>query len=101
LLRVQEAFGSRSRFWSEHGYNSETGTPGYFSYIHRLGGAPTTSIEQVINHVRVLAERSFPEVKEAKFVEWWAHRRPHSSGHQMHFDSDNEGLGGVRNPIVR
>ncbi|CAM9470916.1 unnamed protein product, partial [Ectocarpus sp. 8 AP-2014] len=100
LLRVQEAFGSRSRFWSEHGYNSETGTPGYFSYIHRLGGAPTTSIEQVINRVRLLAERSFPEVKEAKFVEWWAHRRPHSSGHQMHFDSDNEGLGGVRNPIV-
>ncbi|CAM9691891.1 unnamed protein product [Ectocarpus fasciculatus] len=101
LRHLQEAFGSRSRFWSEHGYNSETGTPGYFSYIHRLGGAPTTSIEQqVINHVRELAERSFPEVKEAKFVEWWAHRRPHSSGHQMHFDSDNEGLGGVRNPIV-
>lgn len=51
--------------------------------------------------MRALAERSFPEVKEAKFVEWWAHRRPHSSGHQMHFDSDNEGRGGVRNPIVR
>lgn len=55
----------------------------------------------MINRVRALAERSFPEVKEAKFVEWWAHRRPHSSGHQMHFDSDNEGRGGVRNPIVR
>ena len=56
---------------------------------------------QVIGRVRALAERSFPAVKEAKFVEWWAHRRPHSSGHQMHFDSDNEGRGGVRNPIVR
>eukprot|EP00752_Nemacystus_decipiens_P001527 g1497.t1 len=100
LSHLQEAFGSRSRFWSEHGYNSETGTPGYFSYIHPLGKKPTTSIEQVINRVRTLAERSFPEVKEAKFVEWWAHRRPHSSGHQMHFDSDNEGRGGVRNPIV-
>lgn len=63
---------------------------------HHLLHAP-----QVINHVRKLAERSFPDVKEAKFVEWWAHRRPHSSGHQMHFDSDNEGRGGVRNPIVR
>lgn len=52
LLRVQEAFGSRSRFWSEHGYNSETGTPGYFSYIHRLGGVPTTSIEQVSKRCR-------------------------------------------------
>ncbi|CAM9323791.1 unnamed protein product [Scytosiphon promiscuus] len=100
LCHLQGAFGSRSRFWSEHGYNSETGTPGYFSYIHSLGKPPTSSIEQVIGHVRKLAERSFPDVKEAKFVEWWAHRRPHSSGHQMHFDSDNEGRGGVRNPIV-
>ena len=30
----------------------------------------------------------------------WAHRRPHASGHQLHFDSDNEGRGGVRNPLV-
>lgn len=22
------------------------------------------------------------------------------SGHQLHFDSDNEGIGGIRNPIV-
>jgi len=28
------------------------------------------------------------------------HNRPHASGHQMHFDSDDEGNGGVRNPII-
>ena len=42
----QESFGSQSRFWSEHGYNSETGTPGYFSYIHSLDSLPETNIEQ-------------------------------------------------------
>ncbi|CAN0418882.1 unnamed protein product, partial [Scytosiphon promiscuus] len=67
LCHLQDAFGSRSRFWSEHGYNSETGTPGYFSYIHSLGKPPTSSIEQVDLTVLKLAERSFPDVKEAKF----------------------------------
>jgi hypothetical protein len=32
--------------------------------------------------------------------QWWAHCRPHSSGHQLHFDSDDEGRGSVRNPII-
>lgn len=44
---VQEAFGSASRFWTEHGYNSETGSPGYFSYVHELRKTPATSLEQV------------------------------------------------------
>jgi hypothetical protein len=31
----------------------------------------------------------------------WAHNRPHATGHQFHFDSDNEGMTGtsIRNPI--
>eukprot|EP00971_Amphidinium_carterae_P125908 2494340-Amphidinium_carterae.1 len=41
----------------------------------------------------------FPEVAEARWAEWWAHCRPHASGHQLHFDSDNEGIGGARHPI--
>src|SRR4051812_969890 len=36
----------------------------------------------------------------ATHAEWWAHCRPHASGHQLHFDSDDEGRGGVRNPSV-
>lgn len=34
--------------------------------------------------------------------EWWAHCRDHTSGHQLHFDSENEGVGiggQVRHPL--
>ena len=48
----------------------------------------------------MLYNLKFPECKEANYVEWWAHCRPHCDGHQLHFDSDNEGKGEVRNPIV-
>ncbi len=27
-----------------------------------------------------------------KYAEWWAHTRPHASGHALHFDTDEEGL---------
>ena len=30
--------------------------------------------------------------EECLYAEWWVHTRPHTSGHQMHFDSDNEGM---------
>ena len=42
----------------------------------------------------------FAIVDFLSFQQWWAHCRPHSSGHQLHFDSDNEGQGTVRNPII-
>jgi len=42
----------------------------------------------------------YPEVGEATHAEWWAHCRPHASGHQLHFDSEDEGRGTVRHPIV-
>ncbi len=35
-----------------------------------------------------------------RYAEWWAHCRRHPAGHQLHFDSDDEGTGGVRNPII-
>lgn len=25
-------------------------------------------------------------------AEWWVHSRPHTSGHQLHFDSDETGI---------
>jgi hypothetical protein len=43
---------------------------------------------------------TFPEVMNCTAAEWWCHCRLHSSGHQFHFDSDDEGRGGVRNPVV-
>eukprot|EP00510_Aplanochytrium_minuta_P009881 CAMPEP_0184073378 /NCGR_PEP_ID=MMETSP0957-20130417/64078_1 /TAXON_ID=627963 /ORGANISM="Aplanochytrium sp, Strain PBS07" /LENGTH=106 /DNA_ID=CAMNT_0026374971 /DNA_START=182 /DNA_END=498 /DNA_ORIENTATION=- len=41
----------------------------------------------------------FPGLKDAEYVEWWAHCRPHESGHQLHFDSADEGKNKVLNPI--
>lgn len=40
------------------------------------------------------------QVAAATTVEWWAHCRPHTSGHQLHFDSDDEGCGGARHPLL-
>ena len=51
------------------------------------------------NARRVKMDEDGP-LEAATRAEWWAHCRPHSSGHQMHFDSDDEGLGGViKHPI--
>jgi len=57
-------------------------------------------LEQVIHHVRSLVVREFPKAAEATHAEWWAHCRPHASGHQLHFDSEDEGRGTVRHPVV-
>ncbi|KAK3238681.1 hypothetical protein CYMTET_51323 [Cymbomonas tetramitiformis] len=103
LARLARAFAPRSAFWSEHQYDAvgTGGRPlGYFSYVHAL--APTTSdtyMDTVIDEVYKLACDKFEDMRHARYAEWWAHCRPHSSGHQMHFDSDDEGNCGVRNPI--
>jgi hypothetical protein len=54
----------------------------------------STALEQLLWEVFKLAEAQTPAVREAAFVEWWCHCRPHCSGHQMHFDSEDEGRGG-------
>lgn len=42
----------------------------------------------------------FPDVAKASHAEWWAHCRPHSNGHQLHYDSEDEGRGVVRHPVA-
>eukprot|EP00941_MAST-03F_sp_MAST-3F-sp1_P003979 g3979.t1 len=110
--KLQTCFASTSPFWSEHRYNSEQ--TGYFSYLHELKpvldavqrpslSAPPVLIHQVISHVFRLALARFPQLGKARFAEWWAHKRPHCSGHQMHYDSDAEGESagdGPRHPLV-
>ena len=49
-------------------------------------------MDAVISRVRAVAARAFPAAASATAAEWWAHSRPHASGHQMHFDSDDEGI---------
>ncbi|CAE7804410.1 unnamed protein product, partial [Symbiodinium sp. CCMP2456] len=101
--RLQQFLAPDSRFWSEHGYNEVTGSGenGYFSYIQTLTGQEQNALDAILRHVWEFLKKGgyFSRLSEAKVAEWWAHKRPHACGHQMHYDSDNEGIGGVRNPI--
>ncbi|GBF93433.1 hypothetical protein Rsub_06566 [Raphidocelis subcapitata] len=97
LSALQAAFAPEAPFWGEHGYGPRQG---YFSYCFPLDNAPRSLLSQLALHLQRLAAPHFPEVAEARYAEWWAHCRRHCSGHQLHFDSDDEGTGGVRNPII-
>ena len=124
LLRsMQHAFdpkfntttGTKNNFWSAHDYSdgsAGTDPSPYFSYVlpitdnntnnkHNDENTSTTVLERVIEILRQLVSQAYPQVltKDCTAVEWWCHNRPPSSGHQLHFDSDDEGRGGVRNPI--
>ena len=114
LRHLRAAFGHESEFWTQHGYHREG--CGFFSYVHRLTprnadaevvgsnpsarASPSSTMDAVVRRVWNAAAAAFPAAAEATAAEWWAHCRPHTAGHQMHFDSDDEGKGGViRHPI--
>ena len=99
LDTMRAAFDPYSPFWSEHGYHLSSP---YFSYVHPLepSSSSQSGLDLIIREIHSVACSLFPSAQEARFAEWWAHCRPHGSGHQLHFDSDNEGIGQVRNPIV-
>jgi hypothetical protein len=111
LLRgLHVALGNDSPFWREHSYSGLGGE--YFSYLHDLSAVlanpKRTVIEQTMKHVYGLAQSCFPDIPldEARYCEWWTHNRPHSCGHQFHFDSDepklergNGEIGAVTHPI--
>jgi hypothetical protein len=100
LLRMQQCFQSSAPFWTVHGYN-EYESQGYFSFTFDLSTSPRNFIEQYILELYRLVQIEFPEKAERiKIAEWWAHCRPHSMGHQMHYDSENEGNGEIRHPIL-
>jgi len=97
LQHMKQVFGSDSPFWSEHNYDflsNSSRTNGYFSYLYDLQQhQPTNSIEQVIEYINDIVCKYYPVVAtECKYAEWWVHSRPHSSGHQLHFDSDETRL---------
>ncbi|KOO29479.1 hypothetical protein Ctob_008820, partial [Chrysochromulina tobinii] len=99
LLRsLQTAFAPGSPFWSEHAY--ACGSSPFFSYVHPLDVAPRIGFERVLGALHAIACKHFPRARAARYVEWWAHCRPHGVGHQLHFDSDKEGEGGLRHPLV-
>lgn len=101
---LRSIFGNpNASYWVSHNYRVEPPSP-YFSYVLPLkkktrGNAFLNRLVRKIWKLPELNEK-FPELGTAKYVEMWAHNRPHASGHQMHFDSDDEGRGSVRNPLV-
>mmetsp|Transcript_8621 Transcript_8621/g.13970 ORF Transcript_8621/g.13970 Transcript_8621/m.13970 type:complete len:345 (-) Transcript_8621:103-1137(-) len=58
-------------------------------------------LDVVVKYLQKIAQKRFPDVAKATHAEWWAHRRPHQSGHQLHYDSDNEGVSDMKDAKVR
>jgi len=92
-------------YWVDHQYSVYPPTP-YFSYVFDLKPETLENLGALGNHVRTI-QRFSKELLEDKddsiphYAEVWAHHRPHCSGHQLHFDSDNEGCGGdVKHPTI-
>lgn len=97
---LSSLFAPSSDFWSSHDYNPFVSN-GYFSYLQKLpsggkdgAGEPKTMFEAIVLHLASVVARLFPHLSKRKITtaEWWAHSRPHCSGHQLHFDSENEGI---------
>ena len=115
---MQQGFAEDSPFWIEHNYCVLPASD-YFSYVLDVKKKPATTLEEILQHVKKIVAQHFPEVhrvfaiscvmicvillfqvQRATHAEWWAHCRPHASGHQLHFDSEDEGKGTVRHPIM-
>jgi hypothetical protein len=117
LHRLQHVFRPSAPFWSEHQYDFYSNCSrqvGYFSYLYPFREqAASNLIEQVIDIVyqTVIAQLAATEEasrggsgrksaclealrSEATTAEWWVHSRPHTSGHQFHFDSDETAMYG-------
>lgn len=91
-------------YWTDHHYRVEPPTP-YFSYLVPLNDVlPSTSSENVSSNCNTLLARVIQQVYQqiavtfkpiianaATACELWAHNRPLPTGHQLHFDTDNEG----------
>ncbi|KAL3929898.1 MAG: hypothetical protein SGBAC_012004 [Bacillariaceae sp.] len=105
LEQLKVVYGDpKASYWTSHNYRVEPPSP-YFSYVLPLDNNKRSSkrfLDHLARKIWKLPQLNsrFPELSKATHVEMWAHNRPHASGHQMHFDSDDEGRGGVRNPII-
>lgn len=99
---LRGAFSPSSPFWRTIRYSPSISSPSpYLSFVHPLSPmAGSMYIDKVIAEVQAVLIPFFPTISKAKVAEVWVHNRPHHSGHQMHFDSDDEGREGIRNPIA-
>jgi len=98
LDNLRFVFRPEAPFWKEHEYDLTTNSSrsvGYFSYLWPLKErpAPSNCIEQIVKQVYELVCSKYPRVREeCNYAEWWVHTRPHTSGHQLHYDSDETGI---------
>ena len=94
---VARALAPDGAFWPAHSYDDETS--GFFSYVHSLDEDGV--VVEAARRFRELFARAVPAIAEATGIEWWTHRRPHGAGHQLHFDSADEGAGadGPEHPL--
>ena len=108
LKRLRTVFESpNASYWVDHNYAVEPPSP-YFSWVISLKdiSEDDSQIGFIGDLIRKilrcpLVNEKYPHLQsKANYVELWAHNRPNASGHQMHFDSDDEGRGGVRNPLI-
>jgi hypothetical protein len=87
-------------YWTDHNYTVEPPSP-YFSYLIPLrnGESMDGGVAAFVHRLQDFLKPHFP-VQNYTYCEMWAHNRPHATGHQFHFDSDNEGCTEtIRNPI--
>jgi len=98
LKHLVTLFRPEAPFWVEHDYDALISNcsrrVGYFSYLYPLRARVATCVlEQVIDRIFRIVSAKFPVVAEkAHVAEWWVHSRVHSSGHQLHFDSDETSI---------
>jgi hypothetical protein len=110
LDALRTSFGPDALFWKEHNYDpflNCSRSVGYFSYVFDLNAgktAPRNLPEQAVLAVYAQLQQHFPQqAAECGVAEWWVHSRPHSCGHQLHFDSDEtfiEDGGAPTHPLV-
>lgn len=107
IAYLERVFRPDAPFWKEHHYDlsSNSGrSVGYFSYLYPLRDRTANSgLERIIDKIFKAACSKFPQTSECTVAEWWVHTRPHCSGHQLHFDSDEtkiEAGGAPHHPIV-
>ena len=84
LRAIQRAFAPTSPFWAEHRYRC-CKSP-FFSYVHSLTVTPRTGMDRLLARLHKQASAAFPQAARATQAEWWAHCRPHATGHQLHYD---------------
>jgi len=104
IRHLRRALSPVSPFWGAHGYVCDgvrRASP-FFSYVHDLSGPPRNGLDRAIRLLQAHVAAAQPKVARAASAEWWSHCRPHATGHQLHFDSADEGrgAGGPKHPIA-